>query len=166
MSSTIFSWDFSPPQLSYFLTQAWAIYCYIYPLGILCCERVIFLIKRSDHKCSTPLYWKIVEVRPRQASVLACAVLAGVVLAGTSEGLAGPRVLEGACCRCCGTEWFCRIVIVEILYSVEGGDVEQVCSNLEAILPCLWLLISLSLVFHILHVVIVRISYMLDIFLY
>ena len=33
----------------------------------------------------------IVEVRPPQASVLAC-----VVLAGTSEGLAGPRVLEGA----------------------------------------------------------------------
>ena len=30
-------------------------------------------------------------MRPRQASVLAC-----VVLAGTSEGLAGPRVLEEA----------------------------------------------------------------------
>ena len=29
-----------------------------------------------------------VEVRPRQASVLAC-----IVLSGTSEGLAGPRVL-------------------------------------------------------------------------
>ena len=41
----------------------------------------------------------IVEVRPRQASVLAC-----VVLAGISEGLAGPRALEGARCRCCGTE--------------------------------------------------------------
>ena len=40
----------------------------------------------------------IVEVQPRQASVLAC-----VVLAGTSEGLASPRVLEGARCRCCGT---------------------------------------------------------------
>jgi len=41
----------------------------------------------------------IVEMRPRQASVLAC-----VVLVGTSEGLAGPRVLERVCCRCCGTE--------------------------------------------------------------
>ena len=41
----------------------------------------------------------ILEVRPQQASVLAC-----VVLAGTSEGLAGPRVLEGAHCKCCGTE--------------------------------------------------------------
>ena len=40
-------------------------------------------------------------MRPQQASVLAC-----VVLVGTSEGLAGPRVLEGARCRCCGTERF------------------------------------------------------------
>jgi len=36
---------------------------------------------------------------PRQASVIAC-----VVLAGTSEGLASPRVLEGARCRYCGTK--------------------------------------------------------------
>ena len=44
--------------------------------------------------------WKLgIEVRPRQASVLAC-----VVLAGTSEGLAGPRVLERARRRCCGTD--------------------------------------------------------------
>ena len=43
--------------------------------------------------------WELgVEVRPRQASMLAC-----VVIAGTSEGLAGPRILEGARCRCCGT---------------------------------------------------------------
>ena len=40
-----------------------------------------------------------VEVRPRQNSVLVC-----VVLAEASEGLAGPRVLEGAHFRCCGTE--------------------------------------------------------------
>ena len=33
--------------------------------------------------------------------------------------------------------------LVEILRSVEGGDVEQVCSNLETNLPCLRLL-SLS----------------------
>ena len=45
------------------------------------------------------MYWEVVEMRPQQASVLAC-----VVLAGTSEGLAGPRVLEEACCRCCSTE--------------------------------------------------------------
>ena len=35
-------------------------------------------------------------------------------------------------------------ILVKILHSVEGGDVEQVCSNLEIILPCLRLL-SLSL---------------------
>ena len=36
-------------------------------------------------------------------------------------------------------------ILVEILYSVDGGDVEQVCSNLETNLPYLRLLISLSL---------------------
>jgi len=36
-------------------------------------------------------------------------------------------------------------ILVKILHSVEGGDVEQGCSNLETILPCLQLLISLSL---------------------
>ena len=42
-------------------------------------------------------------------------------------------------------------IIVEILHSGEGGDVEQVCSNLEIILPCLRLL-SLSLTcLYILH---------------
>ena len=41
----------------------------------------------------------IIEVQPRQASMLAC-----VVLAGTSEGLADPRVLEGAHYRCCNTK--------------------------------------------------------------
>ena len=30
-----------------------------------------------------------------------------------------------------------RSILVEILHSVEGGDVEQGCSNLETILPCL-----------------------------
>jgi len=34
---------------------------------------------------------------------------------------------------------------VKILHSGEGGDIEQVCSNLETILPYLRLLISLSL---------------------
>jgi len=35
-------------------------------------------------------------------------------------------------------------IIAEILHSGEGGDVEQVCSNLKTNLPCLRLLISLS----------------------
>jgi len=50
-------------------------------------------------RCVEFLRELIGEVRLRQASVLAC-----VVLMGTSEGLADPRVLEGAHCRCCGTE--------------------------------------------------------------
>ena len=73
-------------------------------------RELVFVIKRSDHKYSTIcilggelvssyciefLKELIVEVWPPQASVLAC-----VVLTGTSEGLAGPRVLEGTRCRC------------------------------------------------------------------
>ena len=46
------------------------------------------------------------------------------------EGVATPSDLAGS-------------IIVEIIYSVEGGDIEQVCSNLEIILPCLRLFISL-----------------------
>ena len=65
-------------------------------------------------------------MRPRQANVIAC-----VVLAGTSEGLAGLRVLEGARCRCCGTSDLAGSILVKIFHSVKGGDVEQVCSNLE-----------------------------------
>ena len=44
-------------------------------------------------------------------------------------------------------------ILVKILYSVKGGDVEQVCLNLETNLPCLRLLsLSLSLTYlYILH---------------
>ena len=56
--------------------------------------------------------------------------------------------------------------LVEILYSVEGGHVEQVFLNLEINLLCLRLLLFLSLVFYILHAIIVYIFYMLDIPLY
>ena len=53
--------------------------------------------------------------------------------------------------------------LVEILHSVEGGDVEQGCSNLETNLPYLRLL-SLSLTcVYILHALIVHILYLLDI---
>ena len=47
------------------------------------------MIKRSDHKCSILFDWEIVEVRPQQASMLAC-----VALAGTSERLAGQEFLR------------------------------------------------------------------------
>ena len=50
--------------------------------------------------CCDEFLWELgVDVWPRQASVHMC-----VVLVGTSEGLVSPRVLEGARCRCCGTE--------------------------------------------------------------
>ena len=79
------------------------------------------------------------------------------------KGLESPRA-----CRCCGTEERSG----GILHSgnpscVEGGDVEQVCSNLETNPLCLRLLtlsLSLSLSqFYILHSIIVYL-YMLDIF--
>ena len=66
-----------------------------------------------------PFDWEIVEVRLRQASVLTC-----VVLAGTSEGLADPRVLEGARCRFAAPSDLAGSIIVKILHSIEGGDVE------------------------------------------
>ena len=47
-------------------------------------------------------------------------------------GIAAPSDLAGS-------------ILVKILHSVEGEDVEQVCSNLETKLPYLRLLISLSL---------------------
>jgi len=59
-------------------------------------------------RCDEFLWELGVKVRPQQASMLTC-----VVLAGTSKGLAGLRVLEGARCRCCGTEWSCGIVYSE-----------------------------------------------------
>ena len=53
--------------------------------------------------------------------------------------------------------------LVKILHSVEDGDVEQVCSNLEIILPYLRLLSLYLLLVYILHALIVHIHYLLDI---
>ena len=80
-------------------------------------------------------------MRSRQASVLTCVVLAGTMrelrvqefLRELVVGVAAPSDLVGS-------------IIVEILHSIEGGDVEQVCSNLETNIPCLRLL-SLYLLF-------------------
>ena len=50
--------------------------------------------------CCFEFLWELgVEVRPKQASVLAC-----VILLGTREGLVSPRVLVRTPCRRCGTE--------------------------------------------------------------
>ena len=54
--------------------------------------------------------------------------------------------------------------LLKILHSVEGGDVEQVCSNLETILLCLRLL-SLSLTCLCLECLYCFHLYMLDIYL-
>ena len=90
------------------------------------------------------LLWELgVEVRPRQASVLAC-----IVLMGTSEGLVSPRFLrELVVVGVVAPSDLTGSIIVEILRSVEGGDIEQACLDLEIILPCLRLIISLSLMF-------------------
>ena len=56
------------------------------------------MIKRSDHKCSTICILGVIEVAASASCGFTC-----VVLAGTSEGLAGPRVLEEARYRCLGT---------------------------------------------------------------
>ena len=48
-------------------------------------------------------------------------------------------------------------ILVEILQGVEGGDVEQVCSNLETNPLCLRLLFLSPLLVYILHAIIVLI---------
>ena len=57
-------------------------------------------------------------------------------------GVAAPSDLAGS-------------ILVEILHSVEGEDVEQWCSNFETILPCLRLLSLSHLCLYILHTYII-----------
>ena len=104
--------------------------------------RVVFVIKRNDHKCST-LYFesckgcslselagsRVLSFREQVRNLRAQEFLRELVM-----GVVAPSDHAGS-------------FLVKILYSVEGGDVEQVCSNLETNLPCLRLLFFLSLVF-------------------
>jgi len=87
-----------------------------------------------------PQWSKIWPLRPRWACEFTY-----VVLAGTSEGLAGPRVLEGAHCRCCSTEWSSRINFSGNPSQWWRQGRKASGSNLETTLLCLWLLISRSL---------------------
>ena len=97
-------------------------------------------------------------MQPPQASELAC-----VFLTGTSEELAGPKVLEGAVVGVAAPSDLAGSILVKILHSIKGGAVKQGCSSLERILPCLCLLsLYLSLVFIYLHNYIASL-YMLDI---
>ena len=82
----------------------------------------------------------VVRGQPRQASVLAC-----VALAGTRRDLRVKEFLWELVLVVSAPSELVGSFIMEILHSVEGGDVEQVCSNLEIIFSCLRLLISLSL---------------------
>ena len=69
----------------------------------------------------------VFEVRHRRASELAvcsCGNKRGTRESKELVGVAAPSDPVGS-------------IIVEILHSVEGGDVEQVCSNLLTNLPCL-----------------------------
>ena len=66
------------------------------PLYLKSCRGCGFS-KLAGLRCVGFLRELIVEVQLRRACEFTC-----VVLAGTSEGVAGPKVLEGARCRCCG----------------------------------------------------------------
>ena len=67
------------------------------------------------------------EVQPRRASGLA------VCSCGNKRGTRESKELVGVAALSDSV----GSILVEILHSVEGGDVEQVCSNLETNLPCL-----------------------------
>ena len=68
--------------------------------------------------CCDKYLWELgVEVRPRQASMLAC-----VVLAGTSEGLVVQEFLRELVVGVAAPGDLMRSIIVEIFHSVEGGD--------------------------------------------
>jgi len=143
-----------------FLTQAWA-FPLLYPSSRIFVMRSVYWWSREEiAKCSTFLFWRscrgcglcelvgsscieflrefIIEVRPRRACVC-CSC-------GNKWGTAGPRVLEGARCRCCGTNWSCRINFSENLSLRWRRGYRASGSNLEIILPCLRLLISPSLI--------------------
>ena len=64
---------------------------------------------------------KLWRLRPWRAYGFAC-----IVLARTSKGPAGPRVLEGAHCRCWAPSDLTGSFIVKILHCGEGGNVKQV----------------------------------------
>ena len=88
-------------------------------------------------------------MRPRQASELAC-----VVLAGTKKDLRVQEFLWELVIGVAAPSDLAGSILVEILHSIESGYIEQVCLNLKTILPRLRLLISLTCIY-ILHAIIV-----------
>ena len=97
----------------------------------------------------------VFEVRPRRASGLAvcsCGNKRGTRESKELVGIAAPSDPVGS-------------ILVKILHCVEGGDVEQRCSNLKTNLSYLRLLsLSLSLTcVYMLHAITVHIHYLLNI---
>ena len=88
-----------------------------------------------------------------------------IVLAGTSEGIAGPRVLRELVVGVAAPSDLIRSIIVEILHSGEGGDVEQVLEPRNNSPVFAIARLSLTCVYT-LHAYIVHIYYMLDIYLF
>ena len=98
-------------------------------------------------------------MRSRRACGFAC-----VVLAKKIRDLRVQEFLRELVVSVATPSDFAGSIIVEILHSVEGGDVEQGCSNLETNLSCLRLLsLYLSLVFIYLACLHCLSLYMLDI---
>ena len=116
-------------------------------------RRVLFVIKKLITKYSI-LYFRSWKLRPRWA----CGFPYVVVLAGTSEELAGSRVIEGTCIFC-GTEWSYEIDYSRYSSLRWRRGRRASCLNLKIILPCLRLLsLSTRLCLYILHTYITCLS--------
>ena len=97
--------------------------------------------------------WVRVVLSSNESSVYRCGLgkLACVGSCGNKRGTRESKELVGVATP----SDLVGSILVEILHSVEGGDVEQVCSNLETNLPCLRLLSLSFTCLYILHAYIV-----------
>ena len=134
-----FSWVFKSfflsflfPNLSSFVTQAWAFSLPHLSYRIFVCESACWWSREEITKCSNHYIWR---------SCRGCGLgeLVGSCVLFLREQVRDLRVQEflREIVQVLRHRVICRIVIVEILHSIEGGDGEQVCSNLEITIPCL-----------------------------
>jgi len=115
----------------------------------------------SDQEKGSPniphfVIWRSWRLWPRRT----CGFELCVIFAGTSKGHAGPRVLKGTHCKCCGTRWSCGIDSSENLSLRWRQGREQVvriskqfsrvcdCLSLSQ-LTCVYILLA-----HIVHIII------------
>ena len=108
----------------------------------------------AGSRCFEFLCELFVEVQPRRASGLAVCCSCG-----NKRGTRESKELVGVAAPS-DPVWS---ILVKILHSVEGGDVEQVCSNLEKNFPCLRLLSLYLLLVFISCMLILSLSFMRDI---